>query len=117
MQGDFKSRKEAAWAVSNICVTGSAEQVHYVAQLGIIEPLIRMLKFLVWLSSLECSCSLLQDARIPMFVLDGLYALLLLGSMSGDGSNHYKDEFEEHDGMRARLCSRLLKRGGRSACC
>lgn len=83
-KGDFKSRKEAAWAISNVAVSGSPAQASYVASLGCVIPLVNMLKFL--------------DARVPLYVLDGLYALLVLGASTDGAVNYIKEQFDEAGG-------------------
>ena len=42
-QGDFKSQKEAAWAVTNLTSGGSVEQIIVLCQFGVIRPLCDLL--------------------------------------------------------------------------
>ena len=41
--GDFKSKKEATWAVTNLTSGGKPEQVAALIELGLLEPLVQML--------------------------------------------------------------------------
>jgi len=43
LQGDFKSQKEAAWAVTNLTSGGSVEQIIVLCQYGVIRPMCDLL--------------------------------------------------------------------------
>ena len=57
--GDFKSKKEATWAVTNLTSGGKPEQVASLIELGVLEPLVQML-----------NCG---DAKIVQVLILGLY--------------------------------------------
>eukprot|EP00042_Codosiga_hollandica_P035024 m.255473 g.255473 ORF g.255473 m.255473 type:complete len:520 (+) comp54542_c1_seq7:720-2279(+) len=82
--GDERSRKEAAWTISNLAVTGSDEQVEVIVEAGCIEPLIKVLGF--------------PDLKVPLFVMDGLAKIFLVGAQKGR-ENLYLIEFQEADGL------------------
>ena len=42
-QGEFKSQKEAIWAITNLTSGGSAEQISTIVSLGVIPPLCDLL--------------------------------------------------------------------------
>lgn len=41
--GDFKAKKEATWAVTNLTSGGKPQQMQKIIELGVLEPLARML--------------------------------------------------------------------------
>jgi hypothetical protein len=84
---DFDIRKEAAWALSNATSGGSPEQIRYMVEQNLIEPM----------------CELLQcaDPRIILVALEGLENLLKVGEKESKdtGVNEYVLKIEEHRGM------------------
>ena len=42
-QGDFQTKKEAAWAISNLTVSGKKEQVAYVVSEDVLPPFCKLL--------------------------------------------------------------------------
>ena len=42
-QGDFQTKKEAAWAISNLTVSGKKEHVAYVVEQGVLPPFCKLL--------------------------------------------------------------------------
>ncbi|KAJ1806204.1 Importin subunit alpha-1, partial [Coemansia sp. RSA 2599] len=89
--GDFKSKKEACWAVSNATSGGlnQPDQIRYMVQQGCIKPL----------------CDLLNcmDNKITQVALDGLENILKVGEadkeMSANQINQYALFIEEAGGM------------------
>lgn len=61
-KGDFQTQKEAAWAISNLTIGGSKEQVARLIQEGVIPPFCELL-----------SC---KDAMVIQVVLDGINNML-----------------------------------------
>ncbi len=90
--GDFKSKKEACWAISNATSGGlqQPQQIRYLVSQGCIKPM----------------CDLLgsMDNKIIQVALDGLENILKVGEMdkeaSGPGAvNQYAQYVEEAGGM------------------
>jgi HEAT repeat protein len=84
---DFDIRKEAAWALSNATSGGSPDQIRYMVDQNLIEPM----------------CELLQcaDPRIILVALEGLENLLKVGEKDSkdSGTNEYVLLIEEHRGV------------------
>jgi hypothetical protein len=84
---DFDIRKEAAWALSNATSGGSPDQIRYMVDQNLIEPM----------------CELLQctDTRIILVALEGLENLLKVGEKDSkeNGTNEYVVLIEEHHGV------------------
>ncbi|TRM60263.1 armadillo-type protein [Schizophyllum amplum] len=89
---DFKTRKEACWAISNATSGGLQEpsQIRYLVQQGCIKPL--------------CDLLTMMDNKIIQVALDGLDNILKVGEMDrvagGPGAvNQYALYVEEAGGM------------------
>jgi len=84
---DFDIRKEAAWALSNATSGGSPDQIKYMVDQNLIEPMCELL---------QCS-----DARIILVALEGLENLLKVGDKESkdNSSNEYVLLIEEHHGV------------------
>jgi len=67
--GDFKAKKEATWAITNLTSGGSAEQIFKLVELGGMKPMCQML-----------SC---DDGKIIQVVLDGLTNMLNMADAHG----------------------------------
>ena len=83
-KAEYKTRKEAAWAVTNATSGGSAEQVHYLVAQGCIPPM--------------CDLLTVMDAKIVQVALTGLENILRHGSHDVDaagGTNPYAVMIEE----------------------
>jgi importin subunit alpha-1 len=84
---DFDIKKEAAWALSNATSGGSADQIRYLVDCHIIEPL----------------CDLLSapDNRIILVALEGLENILKVGEKEAKdtGINEYAALVEECSGI------------------
>lgn len=62
LQGDFKSQKEAAWAVTNYTSGGTVEQISILVQAGIIPLMCKLLDGNEW--------------KTVLVILDGLTNIL-----------------------------------------
>jgi len=84
---DFDIKKEAAWALSNATSGGSSEQIKYMVEQNLIEPLCELL-----------SCG---DARIILVALEGLENLLKVGDKDSNdtSTNEYANMIEECGGL------------------
>uniref|UniRef100_A0A8B9ZU13 Importin subunit alpha n=1 Tax=Anas zonorhyncha TaxID=75864 RepID=A0A8B9ZU13_9AVES len=86
---EFRTRKEAAWAITNATSGGSAEQIKYLVELGCIKPL--------------CDLLTVMDSKIVQVALNGLENILRLGEQeskcSGTGINPYCALIEEAYGL------------------
>jgi hypothetical protein len=60
-------------------------QVRHLVDCGLIPPFLHMLKF--------------KDPKVPLFVLEGLYAILCVGALDNDSDNPYLAIFEESEGF------------------
>src|SRR5437016_7656 len=65
--GDFKTRKEAAWAVVNASSGGSPDQIRYMVDQGCIPPL--------------CDFLTAMDNKIIQVALNGLENILKVGDV------------------------------------
>lgn len=63
-QGEFQTQKEAAWAISNLTISGNEEQVARMIQEGVIAPFCNLL---------DC-----KDTQVVQVVLDGIHNMLKL---------------------------------------
>lgn len=77
-KAEFKTRKEAAWAITNATSGGTAEQVRYLAEQNCIPPL--------------CELLTVMDVKIIQVALNGLENILRLGeqdAVHNHGVNPY----------------------------
>ena len=63
-QGDYKSQKEAVWAVTNLTSGGTMEQIGYLINLGVIPHLCKMLT--------------VKESKVILVILDALGNILLV---------------------------------------
>jgi len=85
--GDFDIKKEAAWALSNATSGGSAEQIRYLVDCHILEPM--------------CELLIVTDARIILVALEGIENILKVGEKEAKdtGINEYATIIEECHGI------------------
>ena len=91
-RAEFKTRKEAAWAITNAVSGGSADQIRFLVDQGCIPPL--------------CNLLTVMDGKIVQVALNGLEHILRAGlqeSKLHGGMNLYAVAIEECYGMK--LCT------------
>nr|CAD7444818.1 unnamed protein product [Timema bartmani] len=69
INGEFQTQKEAAWAISNLTISGNREQVARLIQEGVIPPFCNLL-----------NC---KDSQVIQVVLDGINNMLKLAVARG----------------------------------
>lgn len=89
---EFKTRKEAAWAVVNATSGGSPDQIRYLVDQGCITPL--------------CDFLTAMDVKIIEVALNGLENILKVGNADAHATgtvNRYAVMIEECYGMKPKL--------------
>ncbi|PIO32464.1 hypothetical protein AB205_0152400, partial [Aquarana catesbeiana] len=81
-KGDFGTQKEAAWAISNLTISGRKDQVAYLIQQNVIPPF--------------CNLLTVKDAQVIQVVLDGLSNIL---KMADDEAETIANLIEECGGL------------------
>lgn len=88
-KAEFRTRKEAAWAITNATSGGTPEQIRYLVALGCTKPL--------------CDLLTVMDSKIVQVALNGLENILRLGEQeskqNGIGINPYCALIEEAYGL------------------
>ena len=82
VRGDFQTKKEAAWAISNLTISGRKEQVAFVVENGVIPPF--------------CDLLSVKDTQVVNVVLDGINNIL---KMAGNEVEHICQMIEECQGL------------------
>uniref|UniRef100_A0A8C7G5G5 Importin subunit alpha n=1 Tax=Oncorhynchus kisutch TaxID=8019 RepID=A0A8C7G5G5_ONCKI len=78
----FGTQKEAAWAISNLTISGRKDQVEYLVQQNVVPPF--------------CSLLSVKDSQVVQVVLDGLKNVLI---MAGDEASTIAEIIEECGGL------------------
>ncbi len=87
-KGENKTRKEAAWAVVNATSSGTPDQIRYLVELNVIQPL--------------CDLLSTSDSKVIEVALNGLDNILKLGQHDArinGGNNPYAIKIEETGGL------------------
>ena len=71
VQGDFQTQKEAAWAVSNLTISGNKQQVMALVENSVIPPL--------------CNLLTIKDTQVVQVCIDGINNILKIA-----GENYSK---------------------------
>lgn len=82
---DLKSQKEAVWAITNFTSASTIDQITFLVENGVIEPMCSLLNFL--------------DAKVILVLLDGFRNILSTASQSAPILELICTQMEEHDGV------------------
>ncbi|CAG2183328.1 unnamed protein product, partial [Oppiella nova] len=81
-KSEFLTQREAAWAVSNMTISGNKQQISFLVDQGVIEPL--------------CALLSVKDVQVVQVVLDALMNVL---KMSGSQYSAIATEIEKCGGL------------------
>ena len=84
-KGDLATRREAAWCINNLSLSGKREQVAFVLQQGVLAPFCQLLST--------------EDPQILVVVLDGINNILKMASTNDDDLLTLTSQIEECSGL------------------
>ncbi len=85
MKGDLATRREAAWCINNLTLSGKREQVAYVLQQGVLTPFCQLLQ--------------LDDPQVLVVVLDGISNILKMAAPNEGDLLALTSQIEECGGL------------------
>lgn len=83
-KGEYQTQKEAAWAISNLTISGRPEQVNVVVEAGVLAPFCKLLT--------------VKDPQVIQVVLDGINNILKMAQSQG-GLENLCEQIEECGGL------------------
>jgi hypothetical protein len=85
LKGDLATRREAAWCINNLTLSGKREQVAYVLQQGVLTPFCQLLQ--------------LDDPQVLVVVLDGISNILKMAAPNEGDLLALTSQIEECGGL------------------
>ncbi len=84
-KSDLATRREAAWCINNLSLSGKREQIAYVLEQGVLQPFCELLN--------------IEDPQIMVVVLDGISNILKMASSNYEDLLSVTSQIEECNGL------------------
>ena len=84
-KSDLATRREAAWCINNLSLSGKHEQIAYVLEQGVLKPF--------------CELLTIEDPQIMVVVLDGISNILKMASSNYEDLLSVTSQIEECNGL------------------